>query len=262
LAALMPADDPKEPGPGKFETPLERMHAAYCPSSPPDDDPPVPRAAAGEAVVVVPMLATPAVGEPPHAAVARARPTRAEATSKKRRRHRVGVGPAGDILKVYAQRILAANRSPVLAGFRGSRDWSWGLGQSVPNFGDGFNRGRLPNLASQPAQRDGNGVGERVGVLVPHLGQEILRARKAHWARIRASSTANSLPERPRRRPSRLAVWCNGSFPDPSAQGIFDSSRFDESSAAFQTASTACERLRPAGPTPVGPGHGSAGGLP
>ena len=53
LAALMPADDPKEPGPGKFETPLERMHAAYCPSSPPDDDPPVPRAAAGEAVVVV-----------------------------------------------------------------------------------------------------------------------------------------------------------------------------------------------------------------
>ena len=45
-------------------------------------------------------------------------------------------------------------------------------------------------------------------------------------------------------------------FPDPNSQGAFDSSKFDESSPAFQTASTACKSQQPAGPTPVVPGRG------
>jgi hypothetical protein len=43
------------------------------------------------------------------------------------------------------------------------------------------------------------------------------------------------------------------SFPDPNAQGAFDSSKFDESSPAFSTASNACRSLQPTGPTPVVP---------
>lgn len=40
------------------------------------------------------------------------------------------------------------------------------------------------------------------------------------------------------------------SFPDPNGQGVFDRSKFDENSTAFQTASNACKSLRP-GPLPV-----------
>ncbi len=47
------------------------------------------------------------------------------------------------------------------------------------------------------------------------------------------------------------------SFPDPTAQGAFDSSRFNERSLAFQTASKACEPLEPMGPISAVPGHGS-----
>ena len=43
------------------------------------------------------------------------------------------------------------------------------------------------------------------------------------------------------------------SFPDPNAQGALDSSKFNESSPAFQTASKACQSLQPTGPTPVVP---------
>lgn len=46
-------------------------------------------------------------------------------------------------------------------------------------------------------------------------------------------------------------------FPDPNSQGAFDSSRFDESSPAFQTASNACKSRQPTGPTPVVPGRAS-----
>jgi len=45
-------------------------------------------------------------------------------------------------------------------------------------------------------------------------------------------------------------------FPDPNAQGAFDSSRFDDSSAAFQTASETCKALQPTGPISAVPGHG------
>ena len=45
-------------------------------------------------------------------------------------------------------------------------------------------------------------------------------------------------------------------FPDPNSQGAFDSSKFDENSPAFQTASTACGSVQPTGPTPVVPGRG------
>jgi len=45
-------------------------------------------------------------------------------------------------------------------------------------------------------------------------------------------------------------------FPDPNAQGAFDSSRFDDSSPAFQTASNACTALEPTGPISAVPGHG------
>ena len=45
-------------------------------------------------------------------------------------------------------------------------------------------------------------------------------------------------------------------FPDPNSQGAFDSSRFDESSPAFQSASNACSSEQPAGPTPVVAGRG------
>ena len=37
-------------------------------------------------------------------------------------------------------------------------------------------------------------------------------------------------------------------FPDPNSEGAFDSSRFDENSPAFQTASNACKSLQPTGP--------------
>jgi hypothetical protein len=47
------------------------------------------------------------------------------------------------------------------------------------------------------------------------------------------------------------------SFPEPNAQGAFDSSRFNDSSPAFQTASKACEALEPTGPISAVPGHGS-----
>ena len=46
------------------------------------------------------------------------------------------------------------------------------------------------------------------------------------------------------------------SFPDPNSHGAFDSSKFDESSPAFQTASRGCKSLQPTGPTPVVPGRG------
>jgi hypothetical protein len=47
------------------------------------------------------------------------------------------------------------------------------------------------------------------------------------------------------------------SFPDPDGQGAFDSSKFDESTPAFQSASNACKSLLNAvGPIPVHPGHG------
>ena len=46
-------------------------------------------------------------------------------------------------------------------------------------------------------------------------------------------------------------------FPDPNSQGAFDSSRFDENSPAFQTASSACKSREPTGPTPVVPGKAS-----
>jgi hypothetical protein len=44
------------------------------------------------------------------------------------------------------------------------------------------------------------------------------------------------------------------SFPDPNSQGVFNRSKFNESSPAFQTASKACASLQAAvGPTPVSP---------
>jgi len=46
-------------------------------------------------------------------------------------------------------------------------------------------------------------------------------------------------------------------FPDPNAQGAFDSSRFADTSPAFQTASHACASLEPTGPMAAVPGHGS-----
>jgi hypothetical protein len=46
-------------------------------------------------------------------------------------------------------------------------------------------------------------------------------------------------------------------FPDPNAQGAFDSSRFNDSSPAFRTASNDCMSLEPTGPISAVPGHGS-----
>jgi hypothetical protein len=45
-------------------------------------------------------------------------------------------------------------------------------------------------------------------------------------------------------------------FPDPNAQGAFDSSRFDDSSPVFQAASRACASLEPTGPIGAVPGTG------
>ena len=45
-------------------------------------------------------------------------------------------------------------------------------------------------------------------------------------------------------------------FPDPNSQGAFDSSKFDETSPAFQTASNACKSQQPTGPTAVVAGRG------
>ena len=46
------------------------------------------------------------------------------------------------------------------------------------------------------------------------------------------------------------------SFPDPNAEGAFDSSRMDDSSLAFQTATNACKSLQPTGAISAVPGHG------
>ena len=46
-------------------------------------------------------------------------------------------------------------------------------------------------------------------------------------------------------------------FPDPDSQGAFDSSKFNESTPAFQSASNACQSLMNSlGAIPVHPGHG------
>ncbi len=45
-------------------------------------------------------------------------------------------------------------------------------------------------------------------------------------------------------------------FPDPNSQGAFDSSKFDPTSPAFQTASTACLSLQPTGSLSAVPGRG------
>jgi hypothetical protein len=48
------------------------------------------------------------------------------------------------------------------------------------------------------------------------------------------------------------------SFPDPNGQGAFDSSKFNENTPAFQSASKACQSLiNAAGAVPVVPGRGS-----
>jgi hypothetical protein len=49
-------------------------------------------------------------------------------------------------------------------------------------------------------------------------------------------------------------------FPDPNAQGAFDSSRFDQSTPTFQRASAACEPVQPGGAVAVVPGHGPGPG--
>jgi hypothetical protein len=43
-------------------------------------------------------------------------------------------------------------------------------------------------------------------------------------------------------------------FPDPSAQGVFDSGQFDATSSEFQTASQACRSLQPTGAVGAAPG--------
>jgi hypothetical protein len=47
-------------------------------------------------------------------------------------------------------------------------------------------------------------------------------------------------------------------FPDPNVEGAFDSSRFDDSSAAFRSASDACKSVEPTGPVSAVPGQGGA----
>ncbi len=47
-------------------------------------------------------------------------------------------------------------------------------------------------------------------------------------------------------------------FPDPNPEGAFDSSKFDDNSEAFQTATKACSPHEPAGPIVAVPGHGPA----
>ncbi len=44
-------------------------------------------------------------------------------------------------------------------------------------------------------------------------------------------------------------------FPDPNAQGAFDSAKFDDGAPAFQRASRACNGVEPAGPVTAVPGR-------
>ena len=46
------------------------------------------------------------------------------------------------------------------------------------------------------------------------------------------------------------------SFPDPNSQGAFDSSKFDDTSPAFHTASKACKSTEPTGPVSAVAGSG------
>jgi hypothetical protein len=45
-------------------------------------------------------------------------------------------------------------------------------------------------------------------------------------------------------------------FPDPNRSGAFDSSRFDDTSPAFQAAAKACASQQPAGAVEAVPGRG------
>jgi hypothetical protein len=44
-------------------------------------------------------------------------------------------------------------------------------------------------------------------------------------------------------------------FPDPNTEGAFDSAKFDSNSPAFQTATTACKSIQPAGSVSAVPGQ-------
>jgi hypothetical protein len=46
-------------------------------------------------------------------------------------------------------------------------------------------------------------------------------------------------------------------FPDPNSRGAFDSSKFNESTPAFRTASKSCESVQPTGSVSAVPGRGS-----
>jgi hypothetical protein len=98
--------------------------------------------------------------------------------------------------------------------------------------GSDLNRSNPTFTAARQACRTLLPGGQQTQTLsAPHIAAEV------RWARCMRS---HGLPD----------------FPDPNSQGAFDSSRFNETSPAFNTASTACASQRPTGPTPVVPGRG------
>src|SRR5258708_38758152 len=54
---------------------------------------------------------------------------------------------------------------------------------AIPEAGEGLDHLRLSELASQPADGDLHGLGERIRVLIPHFLKEGLRA-EGSWCRL------------------------------------------------------------------------------
>jgi len=93
-----------------------------------------------------------------------------------------------------------------------------GIFDPVADAGDGLDERGAAVFAAEPADGDLDGFGERVGVLVPGLGEEVFGAEGTGAAPSSASSTANSLAVMPTWRPSRVTVRRSGSSSIPAAR--------------------------------------------
>ncbi len=114
-----------------------------------------------------------------------------------------------------------------------------------------------------PTTSPGGGVGINVnGGPGSDLNKHNPRFTTAHSAcRSLGLSGKSGTPQQSSQKIAAEVKWARcmrlhglSSFPDPNSQGAFDRSKFDESTPAFRSASTACQSLMSAvGPIPVHP---------
>ena len=111
----------------------------------------------------------------------------------------------------------------------------------VAGADDGLDHRRVAELAAQVHHRHPDGVGERVGVLVPHPFQQLLGAdHGAAGARMSTSSTASSLWVTGSGRPARVTKWRAGSRTmSPTSRTGFTARRPRRASARMRATSSA-----------------------